>query len=372
MKVLHLTSGNLFGGIESYLLTLARLRHLAPEMEPQFGVCFPGRLRDGLTAAEVPVCDLGPVRVSRLWTVLQARRRLVAVLRRQSVDAVVTHDIWPHAVFGSAVKRAGVRLVNAVHGVLTGRHWLERWAARTRPDALVANSRFTAGPASALFGRTAAVVHCPVAAPVIDAAATRLAIRRELGTPPGTTVILQASRLEEWKGHRNHVAALGHLAAVPGWQAWFAGGPQKAGEEEYLRELKRASAAFGIADRVLFLGQRSDVRALMAASDIFCQPNSGPEPFGIALVEAFHAGLPVVSSRFGGAAEIVDATCGVLVPTGDIPALADALRSLLLDPQRRRELGNAGPTRAFELCDPARQMARLAELVSGCSPVLNR
>ena len=365
MKVLHLTSGNLFGGIESYLLTLARLRHLAPEMEPHFGVCFPGRLRDELIGAGVPVCDLGPVRVSRPWTVLHARRRLTAVLREWHIGAVATHDVWPHAVFGSAVKRAGIRLVNAVHGILAGRHWLERWAARTRPDALIANSRFTAGPAGALFGRTADVVHCPVAAPDIDTAAARIAIRRELGTPHGTTVILQASRLEEWKGHRNHLAALGQLASLPDWQAWFAGGPQKAGEAEYLGELKAAAEAFGIARRVKFLGQRSDVRRLLAVADIYCQPNSGPEPFGIAFVEALHAGLPVISSRFGGAAEIVDETCGRLVPPGDIAVLADVLATLLADPQRRRELGNAGPARALELCDPARQMACLAELISG-------
>ena len=63
MKVLHLTSGNLYGGIETYLLTLARFRHLCPTMEPHFGLCFPGRIRDELTATGVGVHDLGPVRV---------------------------------------------------------------------------------------------------------------------------------------------------------------------------------------------------------------------------------------------------------------------------------------------------------------------
>ena len=66
-----------------------------------------------------------------------------------------------------------------------------------------------------------------------------------------------------------------------------------------------------------FLGQREDVPRLMAAADVFCQPNTGPEPFGIVLVEALYAGLPVVTSGFGGAAEIVDQTCGVLTAPGD-------------------------------------------------------
>src|ERR1700741_4890740 len=43
LRVLHVTSGNLFGGIETVLVTLARLRHLCPSMIPSFAVCFPGR-----------------------------------------------------------------------------------------------------------------------------------------------------------------------------------------------------------------------------------------------------------------------------------------------------------------------------------------
>ena len=65
----------------------------------------------------------------------------------------------------------------------------------------------------------------------------------------------------------------------------------------------------------------------MAAADVFCQPNTGPEPFGIVLVEALHAGLPVVTSGFGGAAEIVEQTCGFLTTPGDTVAVATALRS---------------------------------------------
>ena len=368
MRVLHLTSGNLFGGIESYLLTLARMRGLCPAMEPHFGLCFPGRLRDDLTAAGVPVHDLGSVRVSRPWTVMLARRRLKAVLREERIEAVVTHGTWPHAIFGAAVKRVGIRLVNAVHGTPTRRHWLDRWAARTRPDAVVANSRFTAGPASDLFRMPASVLHCPVApASAVDSSA-RAAIRRELGASPDDAVILQASRLEAWKGQGELIRALGELAGIPHWQVWFAGGPQRASEGAYLLELEGAARSSGIAERVKFLGQRTDVRGLMGAADIYCQPNSAPEPFGIALVEALAAGLPVISTRFGGALEIVDESCGVLVPPGDCSALAAALQSLIADPRRRRKLGDSGPARAAALCDPARQLSRFSELIAGIAP----
>ncbi|HET6574199.1 MAG TPA: glycosyltransferase family 4 protein [Fimbriiglobus sp.] len=367
MKVLHLYSGNLYGGIETLLTTLARHRHRAPQMEPAFGLCFRGRLWDELTAAGVLVHDLGPVRASRPWTVLRARRRLRRVLAADRPDAVVAHSPWPHAVFAPVVRRAGVRLVFAAHNFLARRHWVERWAARTRPDRVIANSHATAATTPTVFpGQVAEVVYYPVApAPVADPAAARAAVRAELGTAADTVVVLQASRLEWWKGQRVTVAALARLRDVPGWECWVAGGPQMAGEEEYLNELKSAVERGGVADRVRFLGQRSDVTRLMAAADVFCQPNAGPEPFGIVFVEALHAGLPVVTSDFGGAVEIIKEECGVLTAPGDAASVAAALAGLIRDPDRRRALAECGPDRAETLCDPGRQINQLAVAVRG-------
>jgi glycosyltransferase involved in cell wall biosynthesis len=336
-------------------------------MEPHFALCFPGRLRDELTAAGAAVHDLGPVRFSRPWTLLRARRRLRRLLRDVPVAAAVTHSCWPHAAFAPVVRAAGVRLVNAVHDVLTGRNWLDRWAARTPPDLVVTNSRFTAGPAATVFPKSPVeVCYLPVPAPEIpDRDAARRQVRTELGTPADAAVILQASRLERWKGQAVHVEALARLKDLPGWEAWFAGGAQKAGEAEYLDELKGSAARAGIADRVKFLGQRSDVPRLMAAADVYCQPNTGPEPFGVVFVEALYGGLPVVGSASGGTQEIVADSCGVLAPPGDAAAVAAALAGLVRDPLRRRKLGDGGPARAAELCDPARQLGRLAAPLVG-------
>jgi glycosyltransferase involved in cell wall biosynthesis len=180
-------------------------------------------------------------------------------------------------------------------------------------------------------------------------------------------VILQSSRLEEWKGQAILIAALGRMKELPGWEAWIAGGVQKSGESDYLSALRRRVEELGISERVRFLGQRSDVRQLMAAADVYCQPNTGPEPFGLAFVEALQAGLPVVTSGFGGAAEIVDATCGILTRPADIAAVSTALVELIDNPVRRAELGLKGPGRAAELCDPPRQLERLAHALQGVS-----
>jgi glycosyltransferase involved in cell wall biosynthesis len=363
LKVLHLYSGNLYGGIETLLTTMARLRHLALGMEPEFGLCFRGRLWDELVATGVVVHDLGPVRLSQPWTVWRARERLRHVLARAQPDVVVTHDTWPHTVFALAVRRAGIRLVHFVHGLANGRTLLERLASRTSPDSVISNSRFTSGLVRNLFpGVRVDTWHQPVAHSDMHKP-LRAEVRSELGTAEGTVVVLQASRLERWKGQSVHMEALGLLRDLPGWECWLAGGIQKAGEREFLDELQVAAEQAGIANRVRFLGQRADVRRLMAAADVFCQPNSGPEPFGIVLVEALYAGLPVVTSGFGGAAEIVDQTCGVLTAPGDPEAVAAALRSLIHDPSKRTSLGASGPSRAELLCDPARQLNLAAALL---------
>jgi peptidoglycan/LPS O-acetylase OafA/YrhL len=98
---------------------------------------------------------------------------------------------------------------------------------------------------------------------------------------------------------------------------------------------------------------------LLAAADIFCQPNTAPEGFGISLIEALVAGLPVVTTELGAASEIVDGACGVLVPPANAPALAAVLRRLIQEPAWRHSLAGSGPARARTLCDPATQIEKL-------------
>ena len=147
---------------------------------------------------------------------------------------------------------------------------------------------------------------------------------------------------------------------------WIVGGSQRTEEEQYHRSLAERVAAHGLQDRVRFLGQRSDVPSLLGASDLYCHPNQGTETFGLSIVEALHAGLPVVASGGGGPEEILAGACGHLLPPGDVQALAHALDGLLADSVARRQLASAGPARAAELCDPC---ARLADLAAAMTRV---
>jgi glycosyltransferase involved in cell wall biosynthesis len=365
MRVLHVNAGNLYGGIETLLVTLARHRGLCPEVEPHFGLCFEGRLSNELRACGVPVYLLGAARISRPWTVWAARRRLRQLLARQTFDVVAFHGCWPHALFAPVARAGRLPVVFWAHGPQEGRHWLERWAALTRPDLVLANSRATRATLDNLFPKTRSeVLYLPVEPPAVpDRERIRANVRADLQTPADATVIVQASRLERWKGHDLLLRALGGLRDLPGWVCWIAGGAQRPAEATYLAELRQTAVGLGIADRVRFLGQRSDVPHLLAAADIHCQPNTGPEPFGIAFVEALYAGLPVVTTALGGALEIVDDTCGTLVPPDSPSDLADVLARLIREPGLRQRLGAGGYPRAAALCGAERQIQLLGKLL---------
>lgn len=361
IRVLHVHAGNMYGGIETMLLTQVRQRNLCPGMESSFALCFDGRFSRELIETGASVHWLGQTRIRQPLTVRRARRNLRELLRQQSFDVVVTHSCWSQAIFGATVRAAALPLVFYQHGPANGRHWLERWARRSVPDAALCNSQFTAATLSQLYPRVRAeTVYCPVAPPEASySEADTRATRAELQTPPRATVIIQVSRMESWKGHASHLEALAQLVDVPDWVCWQVGGAQTPSEKKYLQEIKGKAHRLGVAERVRFLGHRSDVGRLLAAADIFCQPNTGPEPFGITFIEALYAHLPVVTTSLGGALEIVDDACGVLVPPDDAGALAEALRHLIQARAMRTSLGAAGPKRARELSDPAAQMKQL-------------
>ena len=76
MRVLHVYSGNLYGGLEKTISVLAQKRHLTPGLEFVFGLCFEGQLSQELREAGVQVFMLNPVQVRKPWTVLKARQQL--------------------------------------------------------------------------------------------------------------------------------------------------------------------------------------------------------------------------------------------------------------------------------------------------------
>ncbi len=124
-------------------------------------------------------------------------------------------------------------------------------------------------------------------------------------------------------------------------------GPERGRLEERARSLG-ISARVELAGHVPFDRLAAEYRR----ADVFCLP-SRQEGFGIVFLEAMAAGLPIVAARAAAVPELVrEGETGALVPPGDAPALAAALRTLLQDPAERRRLGEGGRRRVLDYDAP--------------------
>lgn len=159
-------------------------------------------------------------------------------------------------------------------------------------------------------------------------------VRQELGLAGNARVVGLVARLDHWgKGHREFLTALAALMDRYPVEALIIGGGRREAE------MRQLAAAMGLAGRVHFLGQRPDIPDLLAALDIFVLP-SHSEGVSLALLEAMGMGLPVIATAVGGLPEVVaDGVNGLLIPSQDPEALAQALARLLDDPALAKKLG---------------------------------
>lgn len=361
MRVLHVTGGDVFGGIERMLATLAATRSDA--LIQQFAVSPENRLSRELRDMGLEPAALPSARASRPLSVLRARRAFARVLSDLKPDAAVFHGSWTHAMFATVAREHGSIVAFWQHAPITVPRWPDRWAAWTAPDVSIVNSRFTAS-APAFPSVPGHIIYCPVPMPPSMSVEERRAGRAALGADDQNVIVLMAARLESWKGHTALIEAA-RLVGRGDVRIWIAGGVQRPVERPYLEQLEAQISRDGLAASVSLLGERTDVPALMRLADIYCQPNLAPEPFGIAIAEAMRAALPCIVSNTGGAAELVNATCGILTPPGDACGVAAAIDRLARDRAERSALGLAGALRAASMTDPA---GRLAELVAALGP----
>jgi glycosyltransferase involved in cell wall biosynthesis len=157
--------------------------------------------------------------------------------------------------------------------------------------------------------------------------------RASLDTPEGVPLLLFLGRLHEKKGID---IALQALAGLPEYWLWIAGeGPLRI-------ELEALAGRLGVANRVRWLGWRTDRGALLRAADMLLVP-SRYEPFGTIMVEAWATGTPLVAAAAAGpAAYVRDGENGLLVPIDDSAALAGAVERVLGDSELRRRLVEGG------------------------------
>jgi glycosyltransferase involved in cell wall biosynthesis len=145
---------------------------------------------------------------------------------------------------------------------------------------------------------------------------------------------------------KGHAVLLHALAAIGGRGTHVPWRLAIAGEGVERPRLEALTREYGLTDRVRLLGARNDIPDLQAGADVFVMPSLW-EGLPLAVLEAMVAGKPIVASRTSGIPEAIeDGRQGVLVPPGDVQALADALWRLMNEPELRASLGRAALERA--------------------------
>lgn len=268
-------------------------------------------------------------------------RRIRSAMRSFDPDVLHTHEPLTPSTSMLAVLAATGPVVATFHAHLDRSRLMEL----ARPVLRQVDRRIDV--AIAVSAAAASFVEQVVPGPVeivpngVDVSAFAHPGSAAQGLPPGRR-ILWVNRLDPQKGFEVMLRAFEVVAGqVMDVSLLVAGdGRDRVALRSFSQEVRR---------RVVRLGSvpHAELPRYHAAADVFASPALGQESFGIVLVEAMAAGLPVVASDIAGYREVVrDGVEGLLVPPNDPLALADAIRRVLADPELASALAAAGRARA--------------------------
>ncbi|WP_395748799.1 glycosyltransferase family 4 protein [Prosthecobacter sp.] len=346
-QVLFLDQTGRLGGAELMLLDIAAARAADSEV----ALFQDGEFRTALENAHVKthVFKLGEEAsaVDKQAGVASALASIPAILdlvlqiarAARAFDVVYANTAKSLIIGGPAARLAGRRLIFHLHDIIADGHFSSLnqkaliFCANYCARKVIANSEATKAAFIASGGRADLCVVVPNGFQIPEertSTAKTSALRSSLGIQPAAWTVLMAGRLSHWKGQ--HVL-LEALKSVPTAHAILLGDALFTDEDRlYAQRLHTQAEEPELKGRIHFAGFQSDTMPYFDMADAVVHASVFPEPFGRVIVEGMLAGKPVIASRAGGAAEIIQhEQTGLLVDPGNADELAAALLRLQTD-----------------------------------------
>ena len=353
------------GGAERLLLEL--MRHGRGAGVTWTVVFFEdGPLRDAVEALGVETHVVRTGRLREIGSYVQSVRRLRRLFEEQEATLVFSWMSKAHLYGGVAALGTSLPAWWYQHGIPEPSGWMDRLITLVPAQGVVACSGAAAAAQRRLWPRRPThVVHPCVDLEQFDA--ERLPspadVRRELGLSGEGPLIGLVGRLQQWKGQHVLVEAMPQvLEEHPEAHAVLVGGEHDL-EPEYPEALRERIAELELEEHVSVAGYQTDVPRWMQAMDVIVHA-SDHEPFGMVILEAMALGKPVVATKPGGPAEIIeDGSNGRLVAYGDAPALARQIGHYLGRPAERSTIAEAAQERAKDF-SAIRYARRFVETVA--------
>jgi glycosyltransferase involved in cell wall biosynthesis len=301
-----------------------------------------------------------PIRLRNPLRVAGAIAETATIIRRHGYDLVHSCMSYPHLIGEVAARLAGVPAVLYQHGPLGT--WMDGAATLVQCDRILVNSQFTAAEQRRCDWRTRHLTVAPygidLTIDTTERAQLRARVNREHGLDDEAPALGIIARFDPWKGIDVALrAAAPLLRARPGLRFLVVGGQYKQFHPTYGDRLHALVRDEGIAPQVIFAGYQLDVRPYYARLTGLIHASLQPEPFGLTIIEAMAAGVPVIAARGGGPAEIIDEGIdGLLHTAGNVDELRAAMALLLDDGALRQSMIEAGSRKVEARYRPASMM----------------
>ena len=369
-KILYLHETAQLSGAENSLLNL--IANLDRErFRPVFACPAAGPLVDRLSALGVTVYPVDFPQVRKIGGVYGTLNKVRDIIRKEKIEILHSNSIRTHIYAWLAARLEKIPVVWHERNLIENEIIDPDRMLAFLPDAIICNSRAIAKRfmKDGEIPEKVHAIHNGVDLEQFNSLVKGDAVRRRFGIGQEEIVIGVASRFGQNKGHETFLSAASKiLEEAPSDRLRFrfliAGGAVFKKDKYRDQYLKKLAEELNITDRVIFTGFVSDMPEIYAATDIFVIA-SFAEPCGRVISEAMACGKPVVGTDTGGTPEMVaEGITGFLVPPGNAVKLADAIRILIEDKNKRLAMGREARVKAEKEFDIKAHVKNTEDLYS--------